>query len=467
MFALTITCLLLLTCQGAPDALQRVLQTGKLSVVTRNAATTYYLGAEGPTGPEYELASRFAQELGVQLDLIPMASFSNLLPQVMHKSADFAAAHITVTPARAEQLRFGPPYQEVAQVVVYRVNSRRPRKVQDLLDRKVGVIANSSHVETLLALRERYPELAWEPADDASIDNLFERVSNKTLDFVVTDSTTFLINRRFYPEVRLGFELKSADRIAWAFHRDYDHSLYNEAQSFFARLRMSGELDVILNRYYEHTDKFDYVGTRTFLRHINARLPKHRRSFEEAAFQTDIDWQLLAAISYQESHWNPKAVSPTGVRGMMMLTQATARQLGVKDRTQPREAIHGGARYFAQVKARIPARITEPDRTWLALAAYNVGYGHLEDARILAARSGRSPDSWRDVREFLPLLSQEKWYSQVRHGYARGREPVLYVRNIRSYYDILAWKVPAFEPNPTQQIPIEGKFADATPAPER
>jgi len=159
----------------------------------------------------------------------------------------------------------------------------------------------------------------------------------------------------------------------------------------------------------------------------------------EAAEQTGIDWRLLAAIGYQESHWNPRARSPTGVRGIMMLTQSTMRHLGLKNRLDPRQSIIGGARYIAMMKRRIPDRIPEPDRTWMALAAYNVGFGHLEDARILAQRDGANPDKWVDVKKYLPRLSRRKWYRRTKHGYARGGEPVRYVENIRSYYDILVW----------------------------
>jgi len=123
-----------------------------------------------------------------------------------------------------------------------------------------------------------------------------------------------------------------------------------------------------------------------------------------------------------------------------MLTNATANELGVKDRTNPFESTNGGANYLSRMKKRIPARITEPDRTWMALAAYNVGLGHLEDARVLTQREGGNPDKWVDVRKSLPLLTQKKWYKQTKYGYARGHEPVLYVKNIRNYYDLLIWK---------------------------
>jgi peptidoglycan lytic transglycosylase F len=164
--------------------------------------------------------------------------------------------------------------------------------------------------------------------------------------------------------------------------------------------------------------------------------------FEEVARETGVEWRLLAAISYQESKWDPRAVSPTGVKGMMMLTQATAADLGLDDREDVRQSILGGARYFLEVKDKVPTRVPEPDRTFMALAAYNVGFGHLEDARILTQMHGKNPDVWADVRQHLPLLADERWYPRTKRGYARGREPVGFVHNIRSYYDILLWMAP-------------------------
>ncbi len=121
----------------------------------------------------------------------------------------------------------------------------------------------------------------------------------------------------------------------------------------------------------------------------------------------------------------------------MMLTQATAKQMKIKDRKDPAQSIHAGAKYLAYLRDNLPERIIEPDRTWIALAAYNVGMGHVEDARVLTERNGKSPDLWPDIKEHLPLLSKKKWYEKTRYGYARGGEPVRYVENIRRYYDIL------------------------------
>ena len=221
--------------------------------------------------------------------------------------------------------------------------------------------------------------------------------------------------------------------------KDIDDSLYNETVIFFGKIIQNGTLKELINKYYGHVRKFNYVGTQAYLRDIAKKLPKYIDIFKLSAHAQHLDWRLLAAVGYQESHWNPKAVSPTGVRGIMMLTRNTAKFVGIQNRRDTTQSIEGGAKYLRYMIDKIPNQIREPDRTWMALASYNVGYGHLEDARIITERRGDNPDKWVDIKESLPLLSKKKWYKTVKHGYARGKEPVGYVSNIRNYYELLQW----------------------------
>jgi membrane-bound lytic murein transglycosylase F len=196
------------------------------------------------------------------------------------------------------------------------------------------------------------------------------------------------------------------------------------------------------NLYYAYIGDFDFVDLRALNRRIEDRLPNYIDLFRAAEQKTGIPADLLAALSYQESHWNPKARSPTGVRGIMMLTLNTAKSLGVTNRLDPVASIDGGARYLADRHRRLPETIPEPDRTFLALASYNIGRGHLLDARQLARDLGKNPDSWEDMEKVLPLKADKRYYPSTRYGYARGYEPVHYVQRIRNYRDIIR---PAFQ----------------------
>ena len=162
--------------------------------------------------------------------------------------------------------------------------------------------------------------------------------------------------------------------------------------------------------------------------------------------QTGIEWRLLAAVAYQESQWDPLATSETGVRGLMQLTEETARHLGVVDRLDPKTSIIAAARYLRALKQKMPARIQEPDRTWLALAAFNIGIAHLEDARVLAQKQKLDPDLWNDVKKTLPLLAEPEYHIDAKYGYARGGMPVAFVDRVRGYYDILLVQQPALQP---------------------
>jgi membrane-bound lytic murein transglycosylase F len=432
--------------------LQRVKDEGVLRVLTRNSATTYYEGPHGPAGLEYDLVAGFAEHLGVKLKLEMPDTLSEVLKRIQAGEADMAAAGLTITDERRRLLNFSASYQRITPQLVYRVGTRTPQNL-DTLHGTLEVVKYSSHAERLRSLREEYPELSFQENSELDSEELLNLVWEQVIDFTVADSNEVAISRRFYPELRVAFDINPPEPLAWAFPPGEDRSLVEEADAYLKMLTENGQLDRLLNRYYAYVSDFDYVGTRRYMKHIDQRLPRYRAWFEQAQEKTGVDWRLLAAIGYQESHWNPQAVSPTGVRGLMMLTQATMRQVGInKDRHDAQASIEGGSRYIASVRKRIPKRIEEPDRTWMALAAYNVGYGHLEDARILAENDGADPDKWIDVKKYLPLLSQKKWYQQTRHGYARGREPVRYVENVRSYYDILVWITEKDQP-PVRRTP--------------
>ncbi len=431
--------LLLVTCQPPPTLLEQILDEGTLRVVSRNSPTTYYFGPEGPVGPEFDLAKGFADQLGVRLDMTATDSIAELLEAVASGRAHIAAAGLTATTDRWDGVTFGPVYRHVTEVLVYRSGQRKPRKISDLYGGHLEVAAHSSHVRTLENLRHEHPDLTWLEHPSAAQDELLERVASGEADFTVIDSTSFDASRFFYPEARTAFQLSEPQPLAWALRDGIDDSLRRRAKMFFATDEARNLITAIDQRYLQPIEDFDYVGVRTFLRHVDSRLPLYKDIFREAADIIDVDWRLLAAVGYQESHWNPEAVSPTGVKGIMMLTRDTAKMMGVADRENARESIIGGARYLARVKRKIPDRIPEPDRTWLTLAAYNIGFGHLEDARIITEIQEGDPDSWEEVRANLPLLTQKKWYSRVKRGYARGLAPVHYVDNVRSYYEALIW----------------------------
>jgi len=425
-------------CDRADDnKLNAVKRAGELVVLTRNSPTTFYEGPDGPTGFEYDLARAFADRLGVILHMKTADRFSDILPMIARGQADFAAAGLTVTALRAEQVRFTPYYQTIRQQVIHHTKTSPPADITGLVGRHIEVIAGSSYLERLEQFRAKHPQLAWLTIGNMETEELLLQVQEGLTEFTISDSNIVAISRQFNPDLRIAFDLGEPEMLAWAFPPGTDDSLYLEAGQFIEAMRASGELGHLIERHYGAASRFNPINIAAFLQKIETDLNRLKPVFEEAARRHLLDWRLLAAMSYQESYWNPKAVSPTGVRGIMMLTEATAQHLGVSDRLDTRQSVHGGSTYLRNLMDRLPERIPEPDRTWMALAAYNVGFSHLEDARIITQAQGADPDKWNDVKERLPLLAKAAWYTKTKHGYARGYEPVQFVNRIRTYYEVL------------------------------
>jgi membrane-bound lytic murein transglycosylase F len=422
-----------------PTIVEKIKQEKVLHVITRNAPTVYYEDKDGPAGLEYDLAKMFADKLGVELRMRVAANLTEVTTVVKKGYAHIGAAGLAATPQNAKHFRFSPPYLNVTQQIVYRMGSKRPKGVEDLIGKTIWTVSGGHHVDTLEKLSNEHQGLEWVETDDMEVSDLLGLIQDEKIDYAIVDSNELEMYQAIYPNARVAFDITSSEPHVWIFPEGKDESLTKLVAEFFQEIEENGTLLQLKERYYGHLDQLNYVGARTFIQHIENRLPKYKNAFEQAADKNEVDWRLLAAIGYQESHWRANATSPTGVRGLMMLTQGTAKDMGIKNRLDPVSSIRGGAKYFAQVHKRIPKSITEPDRTWFALASYNVGYGHVEDARILAQKDGKNPNAWMDVKEYLPLLAKKKWYSQTKYGYARGYEPVAYVQNIRRYYDVLTW----------------------------
>ncbi|MFV1993082.1 MAG: membrane-bound lytic murein transglycosylase MltF [Acidiferrobacterales bacterium] len=417
-------------------ALQSIKEKKQLIVVTRNSPTTYYELHDEWVGFEHDMAQAFAEYLGVKVRFIEKESTAEIISAITNGEAHIAAAGLTKTKERGDQFLFGPVYQKVQQQVVCRNGGKRPKNINGLSGVQLLVPKNTSYEEKLIQLKQKYKKLEWQTGAGLTSENLLEQVWSKKLDCTVADSNIVAINRRYYPELSVRFNLTKPESLAWLLSPKSE-LLQQEINKWFNKFKKSGQLSELNNRYYGFIEIFDFVDTRAFVRSIEKDLPLYRDMFKQAATKNDLQWMQIAAQAYQESRWRVNAKSPTGVRGIMMLTRNTARGLGVKNRLDPAQSISGGARYYADLYQRLPESIKEPDRSWYALAAYNIGMGHIYDARTLARQLKKNPDLWQDLSKVLPLLANKNYYPRLKHGYARGREPVRYVRRIRDYQDIL------------------------------
>jgi len=425
-----------------PTILEQILANKELRAVTRYNPTTYYDGPTGKAGLEYDLLKRFTKELDVKLTLVVVDNFEAVLENIIQQEVHLAAAGLAIDDTQRPSIRFGPPYQHISHQLIFRKGVLPlPTKLAEFTPNHVlNIIAAGNQISLVHQLKNQYPQLVWRILPDVEPGEMLEQIWEGEINYAVVDSNEIAQIRRFYPELEVAMELPQRQKLAWAFPQTTDNSLYLAVVKFFHKLRRKGELAQLIERYYGHIDQkeqFDYVNIRVFHRHIVERLPKYREQFEKIAARYHLDWRLLAALGYEESKWDPTAVSMTGVRGLMMLTQSTAKEMGVTNRDDPLQSIEGGTRYLLSLKDKIDSHIPEPDRTWFALAAYNVGLGHLRDAMKITVWQGGNPHRWVDVKKHLPKLSEEIWYKKTPHGQARGYEPVKMVKNVRKFYDIL------------------------------
>jgi membrane-bound lytic murein transglycosylase F len=393
---------------------------------------------------DYELAREFADELGVKLEMKPAYRISSLYPALRNGEIDIIAAGLTQSPERLKNFRPGPAYYYVSQQLVYKKGQWRPRNLKQLLEKQdelieqndgkaiIQIIGDSHFNQTLADIKQQNPDFSYQVDNNSDVNDLLKKVATGELAFTVADSVEVHLSQRIYPDIALAFELTEDQPISWFLRRSQDESLYAMLIEFFGQTKQSGQLASLEEKYIGHIDSFDYVDTRAFIRALDSKLPKRSPLFKK--YSDEFDWRLVAALAYQESHWNPRAKSPTGVRGMMMLTLPTAKSVGVTDRLNPEQSVKGGVEYLRRMVERVPDSVETHEKIWFALASYNVGYGHVMDARRLTKKQGGNPDAWSDVKERLPLLRQQKYFSQTRYGYARGDEAKNYVENIRRYY---------------------------------
>ncbi|MEO6117969.1 MAG: membrane-bound lytic murein transglycosylase MltF [Methylotenera sp.] len=422
----------------------------ELIFVTHNGPSSYYVNGDGQvTGIEYDLATLFVKDYApeYQIKFLLVDSISDVIPTLLKGKAHIAAANLTVTHLRKQLVQFAKPYQETQQQLIYNneVDSK-PKNLAAISDKKIGVPVGTSFAERLSQIQKEQPNLRWQAFQQTNSESLLDEVASGVLDFTVADSHLVAVMQNYYPNLAVAMPLGKSEKIAWALPKNADRQLVRKVNIFFDQIHKDGTLRNLIDRYYGNAKRLNTLDITNFLKLSNSLLPKYKHLFKQAQDVTGLDWRLIAAVSYRESHWDTFSTSPTNVRGLMMLTESTADLMGVTDRLDPKQSIPAGAKYIVKLKDTIPDDIPEPDRTYMALAAYNIGYAHLEDARVLAQRFKLNPDSWADIKKTLVMLNNPEYYTTVKYGYASGGAPVIFVESIRSYQRILERYQPSHNP---------------------
>lgn len=410
----------------------QIQQEKELKVGMINHPLSYFEGADGTRGIEYELSKAFADYLGVNLAIKKFDNSEQLFTALKEGEINLAAAGLLYQPELGEQFQIGASYYSASWQVVYKKGTQRPYKINELQGELV-VPAGSAVLPILQRLQIDNPRLTWQVTDKFTQEELLLQVAEGKIPYTVAVSVDISAVQHIKPNVAVGFDLTDEVPVVWYL----SNSSYSELQAaildFMNLSNESGLISRIEEKYFTPVSQFDYVDTQSYLSAIKNVLPKYRPLFEK--YKGDLEWQMLAAIAYQESHWDPNATSPTGVRGMMMLTRDTADRMNVTERTNAEQSIRAGSEYLHMLMNQMPTTVPKEDRIWYGLAAYNMGLGHLLDVRRLTKQLGGDPDNWLEVKKNLPLLAEKRHYTKLKYGYARGFEAFQYVENIRRYYN--------------------------------
>lgn len=388
-----------------------------------------------PNGFQYDVLKAFAQTYNLHVEVRSVQSQAQMLEELKAGRGDLGAAILSLNDEDKEQFLMGPYYGsvEIQLICNYQV---KPKQIENLSNVNVFVSKGSAEERMIQRISEYNPDLHWQVNSNLTSEEILRHVNAGKIDCTITDAITMKYYRRILLNLRMRLNLGEHPLLTWVLPK-HSYLLGHLIEKWFNEMENSPEISRLVRQYYSHINEFDYSEFKTFLAHSHYILPQYRRLFTSVAEEVKIDWRLIAAVAYQESHWNPNARSMTGVRGMMMLTEDTADFLGIEDRTDTLSSIKGGAKYLKYLLDKIPHTVSEKERTWMALAAYNIGPAHMRDASRLARKLSKRPESWQDMKQVLPLLTQEKHYKDLRHGFARGHEPVSFVDRIRNYYEVL------------------------------
>ena len=415
--------------------LHKIIKAGQLTIITRNTPHCYYLYRDEPMGFEYDLAKEFADYLGVALNVNVGENWQEMIPDLTEGSSALIAAGMTITPKRQRQVAFSDGYMDIQQHLISHRNQSKIKNLQSLSDKTIHIGKSTAYQESLAELQKQGIKFTVKLHDDTPTEELIQQVARGEIGFTVADSNIALLNRRHYPNAIMAYPISDRQHLGWAVHPQARH-LKNKINSFFRTIKENGKFSEIYNKYYGDIASFDYVDLKVFHRNVKSKLSRYSPFIKAAAKKHGFDWRLIAAQMYQESHLNPRAKSHAGARGLMQLLPSTARSLNVNDIYNPVENINAGVRYLKKLYESFD-EVDDTNRLLIALASYNVGRGHVQDARKLAVRMNLDPNLWDSLVQTLPLLRYRKYYKKAKYGYCRGTEPIIYIKQIMIYYDIL------------------------------
>ncbi len=430
--------------------LQQILDRGVLRASTNYNSTNYFVYRGEPMGFHLELLQLFARQLGVQLELF----ISNDLDEhfacltAVEDPCDLIAQDLTVTHSRSRFLQFTVPHSQTRQVLVQRkperwyqmhpneLESHMLRNQLDLAGQTIHVQRNSAFVPRLKSLMEEIGDTIFIMERPEDTEQLIEMVANGEISFTVSDENLARLNQHYYSMIDVRTPVSFMQNLSWAV-RPGAMELLDTLNMWLSDFRRTRQYALLYNKYY-HNPRSVYIAKSALHSLGGGQISVFDEYFRQYAGIVGWDWRLIASLSYQESRFDPTAVSWAGAFGIMQLMPSTAEQFSVEPDSPVPEHIRAGVNYLRWLDRTLSAHIEDDEeRVKFVLASYNVGIGHVLDARRLAEKYGRDPNIWREhVDYFVRNKSKPKYYLDpvVRYGYARGQEPYNYVKEILERY---------------------------------
>jgi membrane-bound lytic murein transglycosylase F len=412
-----------------------------------------------PYGPGFdrELVEQFCRELHLSSTWIQVESARAGRRALEANRADLfihtGEPAFTVLP---DHLTAGPAYRTNHPILIHNRWKQDLLHPEEICDYTLPISRNPDMLPALRTLDQVLGCSLQEPSSPGSaMHPLLEGMTATRTRFAVVGAEAFQLWQPFFPEIRTAFELHHhvATRWIWTTRSDF---LATRLAAFWSAMNASPRLQELEERYFGFfpatTDYYELSHVREIL---DDRLPRYAETIAQAARANDLDPLLVTALIYQESHFDSRATSRTGVRGLLQISRITASELGLSNRLDPEQSIRGGVSYLRSLMDRLEEQGLDPWTTlFFALAAYNQGMGHLSDAITLAEQLGRDGHSWREVKEVFPLLSYKKYFQHATYGYCRGIEAVDYVDSIRYYYYYLTGLVRLDRPESAYLAPL-------------
>ena len=420
------------------DRWHRIQQEKTIRFVMRNSFSSYYFWRGELLGFNYDLAKKFAEDHNLRLEIVVAENHDDMINFIKEDKADIALGYLTPTLERINQgIAFSTPYHYASEMLVTRIDDPI-EDISQLATRQALVRRSSSYWSTLNQLKKtQFPSLEIVEANDGlGTAILVDQVANNLADVTVADSHIANLEMVFRHDIKTPFALGKPKGQSWALDKK-EAELMQRVNRFIKKTYKGLFYNVKYNQYFKNENRLGRHHKHYEQVHQEGTLSPYDSLIKKYSKQYNFDWRLMVAQMHQESGFSSDAKSFAGATGLFQLMPRTAKQLGVSNMNDPESNIRAGIMYMDWVRERMSYVEPEADQLiWFTLASYNAGAGHVRDAVYLAKQKGWDSQMWfGNVEKAMLLLSQKKYYRKARHGYARGSEPVNYVRNIKRRYD--------------------------------